>query len=195
MTGRSVSAVKTPNLLSDSEYRGFWVVVRQGEIEVGKEGETLPYFHWKDNDPLPVHYYSLSSWTNTVAKWIQKCNFSGIQSFKPQFIVNYESKKVQLHGCPQMTIQRMNCHHHSWTKTSSVWRTSWGWIYCRHITRIQSQQPITMIQSKCLLVCPWCILSWWGIHFSCNPFTHHPYPLQMASRIDVQVWFRMVKIV
>ena len=52
-------------------------MVRQGEIEVGREGETLPYFHWKDSDPLPVHYYSLSSWTSTVAKWIQKCNFGG----------------------------------------------------------------------------------------------------------------------
>lgn len=75
MTGRSVSAVKTPSLLSDSEFRGFWVLVRQGEIEIGREGETLPYFHWKDPDPLPVHYYSLSSWTSTVAKWIQNCNF------------------------------------------------------------------------------------------------------------------------
>lgn len=77
MTGRSVSAVKTPMLLSDSEYRGFWISVNQGSIEVGREGETLPYFHWKDSDPLPVHYYSLSSWTNTVAKWIQNCNFDG----------------------------------------------------------------------------------------------------------------------
>ncbi len=77
MTGRSVSAVKTPSLLSDSEFRGFWVVARQGEIEVGREGETLPYFHWKDADPLPVHYYSLSSWTSTVAKWIQNCDFGG----------------------------------------------------------------------------------------------------------------------
>lgn len=78
MTGRSVSAVKTPLLLSESEFRGFWIAVRRGEVEVGREGETLPYFHWKDPDPLPVHYYSLSSWTGTVAKWIQKCNFSGI---------------------------------------------------------------------------------------------------------------------
>ncbi|XP_046439059.1 acetylcholine receptor subunit alpha-like [Daphnia pulex] len=81
MTGRSVSAVKTPSLLSDSEFRGFWVVARQGEIEVGREGETLPYFHWKDADPLPVHYYSLSSWTSTVAKWIQNCDFGGKTSW------------------------------------------------------------------------------------------------------------------
>lgn len=85
MTGRSVSAVKTPSLLSDSEFRGFWVLVRQGEIEIGREGETLPYFHWKDPDPLPVHYYSLSSWTSTVAKWIQNCNFGGyyLRTFRP----------------------------------------------------------------------------------------------------------------
>ncbi|KAI9556764.1 hypothetical protein GHT06_016555 [Daphnia sinensis] len=81
MTGRSVSAVKTPSLLSDSEFRGFWVLVRRGEIEIGREGETLPYFHWKDPDPLPVHYYSLSSWTSTVAKWIQNCNFGGKTSW------------------------------------------------------------------------------------------------------------------
>ena len=75
--GRSVNAVRTPSLLSESDFRGFWIFVLKGEIEIGKEGESLPYFHWKDPDPLPVHYYSLSSWTNTVAKWIHNCDFTG----------------------------------------------------------------------------------------------------------------------
>lgn len=88
MTGRSVGAVKTPSLLSDTEFRGFWVAVRNGEVEVGKEGETLPYFHWKDPDPIPVHYYSLSSWTNTVAKWIQKCNLPGNYHIKTRKVCN-----------------------------------------------------------------------------------------------------------
>ena len=77
MTGRSINAVRTPLLLSETEFRGFWVVLRQGEIEIGKEGETLPFFFWKDPEPLHIHYYSLSSWSNTVAKWIHKCDFQG----------------------------------------------------------------------------------------------------------------------
>lgn len=77
LTGRSVSAVKTPSVLSDTEFRGFWIHVVNGEIEIGREGETLPYFHWKDIDPIPVEYYSFSSWVNSAAKWIHGCNVGG----------------------------------------------------------------------------------------------------------------------
>ena len=77
MTGRSVNAVRTPSVLLETDFSGFWILFHQGVIEIGREGETLPYFHWKDPDPLPVLYYSFSSWTNTVAKWIHKCDFGG----------------------------------------------------------------------------------------------------------------------
>ena len=82
LTGRSVSAVKTPSVLSDTEFRGFWIHVVNGEIEIGREGETLPYFHWKDIDPIPVEYYSFSSWVNSAAKWIHGCNVGGTPSIE-----------------------------------------------------------------------------------------------------------------
>ena len=92
MTGRSVSAVKTPSVLSDTEFRGFWIHLRNGDIEVGREGETLPYFHWKDPDPIPVQYYSFSSWVNSAAKWVHRCNVGGayftMKTFRPIQIIN-----------------------------------------------------------------------------------------------------------
>lgn len=54
MTGRSVNAVRTPSVLSDAEYRGFWISWRAGELEIGLQGEMLPFFYYNDPEPLPV---------------------------------------------------------------------------------------------------------------------------------------------
>ena len=89
MTGRSIFAVRTPSVLSGDEYRGFWVVIRHGDVEIGREGETLPYFYWKDPEPLHVHYYAFSSWSNTLAKWIHKCPLQGLTKKKKTPVIRH----------------------------------------------------------------------------------------------------------
>ncbi len=80
MQNESVRTESTPYVLSDTNFRHFWISIRlNGEIEVGKDGEKKPLLQWKDPNPFPVHYYSLCSWGKAVVKWILKPkNLTGI---------------------------------------------------------------------------------------------------------------------
>jgi hypothetical protein len=62
--------VDTPYILSDAEYRGFWIRWKGGLLEVGKEGEGTPFVKWKDPDPFGVHYYGICTGWGASGSWI-----------------------------------------------------------------------------------------------------------------------------
>ncbi|KAK2718599.1 neuronal acetylcholine receptor subunit beta-4-like isoform X2 [Artemia franciscana] len=96
MTKKSVAAVKTPDVLSSSEYRGFWISFKNGEIEVGREYESMPFLHWKDKDPIHIHYFSFATWTDVIGKWLHSCEgdgeMQGDQPLSPLEYFNAEHK-------------------------------------------------------------------------------------------------------
>ncbi|XP_001950122.2 neuronal acetylcholine receptor subunit beta-4 [Acyrthosiphon pisum] len=71
----SVETVGPKKILDAANPVGFWVRAskQSGLIEVGRNGENLPIIFWKDPEPIPVNYYSFSSWGPVVGKWIFKC--------------------------------------------------------------------------------------------------------------------------
>lgn len=67
-------SVETDKILDKNKPLGFWIRVSQsGMIEVGKDGESLPFMFWADPNPIPVKYFSFSSYDAVVAKWMFKC--------------------------------------------------------------------------------------------------------------------------
>lgn len=46
---------------------------QSGLIEVFRNDENLPIIFWKDPEPIPVNYYSFSSWGPVVGKWMFRC--------------------------------------------------------------------------------------------------------------------------
>ncbi|XP_015376751.1 PREDICTED: neuronal acetylcholine receptor subunit beta-4-like [Diuraphis noxia] len=68
---------------------GFWVRSSQqtGMIEVGKNGESLPFLFWIDPEPIPVKYYSFSSWGTVVCKWMFKCKPDPLARVTPKIAV------------------------------------------------------------------------------------------------------------
>ncbi|XP_066277320.1 C3 and PZP-like alpha-2-macroglobulin domain-containing protein 8 [Branchiostoma lanceolatum] len=55
--GARLVEVDTPGILSDTEFRGFWIGGSvDGTISVGKQGEQTPFMQWTDPHPLPVIY-------------------------------------------------------------------------------------------------------------------------------------------
>jgi len=59
---------KTPNFLSDKEFRGFWIKYKRAdgklEISVGKKGEESPFMTGVDNNPLPeIKFKAVSAFT------------------------------------------------------------------------------------------------------------------------------------
>eukprot|EP00058_Branchiostoma_floridae_P028301 XP_002613792.1 hypothetical protein BRAFLDRAFT_85333 [Branchiostoma floridae] len=66
--------VQTPNIVSKTEYRTFWIMwSSDGTIAVGRGDENLPFMLWRDPDPLPINYAGLKSdWRNVdrkVGQW------------------------------------------------------------------------------------------------------------------------------
>jgi hypothetical protein len=62
--------VDTPYILSNAEYRGFWIRWEGGLVEVGKEGEVTAFLKWKDPEPFGVRYYGICTGWGASGSWI-----------------------------------------------------------------------------------------------------------------------------
>ncbi|XP_077993987.1 macrophage mannose receptor 1-like [Glandiceps talaboti] len=52
--------VETNQILSATEFRGFWINFANGLIQVGKDGEA-PFMEWMDPEPMPINYVGYST--------------------------------------------------------------------------------------------------------------------------------------
>nr|CAI5841344.1 unnamed protein product [Callosobruchus analis] len=74
------ASVRIKDLLSALDPRFFWIhITKEGVIDVGKEGEELPFISWIDPDPLPLKYISFSTWSGIEAKWFFNCKWKQIE--------------------------------------------------------------------------------------------------------------------
>jgi hypothetical protein len=65
------AVVYTPNILSNEEYRGFWIRYKGGLVEVGKEMEVTPFLKWKDPEELSVERrYGIRTGSGVTGSWI-----------------------------------------------------------------------------------------------------------------------------
>lgn len=94
--GSTKATAYTKDLLSPVELRGFWVHFDgKGILQVGKEGDDFPFLLWADPSPLDIRYFSFSTWTGVVGKWLYDCpieNDTGsnnVQRFFPKKLSIY----------------------------------------------------------------------------------------------------------
>ena len=64
------AVVDTPDILSDAEYRGFWVSWQDGLLEVGKEGAATAFVKWQDPEPFGIGYYGVCTGWGASGSWI-----------------------------------------------------------------------------------------------------------------------------
>ncbi|XP_075986064.1 neuronal acetylcholine receptor subunit NtR [Anticarsia gemmatalis] len=68
------TSVKTPNILSTFELRGFYIrIVQEHIIEFGREGDVLPLMSYMDIDPLDIKYFGFAAWAGVEAKFLYDC--------------------------------------------------------------------------------------------------------------------------
>ena len=60
----------TPYILSNAEYRGFWIRWRGGLVEVGKEGDLTPFLNWKNPQPFNVSHYGICTGWGATGSWL-----------------------------------------------------------------------------------------------------------------------------
>jgi hypothetical protein len=64
------AVVDTSDILSDAEYRGFWVSWKDGLLEVGKDGSATPFVSWHDPEPFGIGYYGICTGWGASGSWI-----------------------------------------------------------------------------------------------------------------------------
>lgn len=73
-TKPDVAEAPTPNILSDGEFRGFWIRWNGGSITVGREGEAAPFLSWADHERIPIEYIGVCTGWGASGNWIvQPC--------------------------------------------------------------------------------------------------------------------------
>ena len=67
--------VETPAIVSNNEWRGFWISYdyASGHLQVGREGEPA-FMSITDPTPIDVKYLGYSSWVGNTAQF-RFCNY------------------------------------------------------------------------------------------------------------------------
>ncbi|XP_026470701.1 acetylcholine receptor subunit beta-type lev-1-like [Ctenocephalides felis] len=127
-----IKSVRTTNLLSAIRYTVFWVKISSdGSIEVGREGEDLPFMATKDPNPLNIKYFSLSSWGSSKASWLYDCpdpyglasdtNSMQVRPIREQLSANL-LKNYDTNMIPVVSDERKQINaHHSWIDNRLLW--------------------------------------------------------------------------
>eukprot|EP00058_Branchiostoma_floridae_P023917 XP_002609407.1 hypothetical protein BRAFLDRAFT_86509 [Branchiostoma floridae] len=68
--GSDTELVSTPDILSPTQYRAFWLSWdSDGTIAVGRGGETDPFMRWVDPNPLPIGRVGYSTGYGNTGQW------------------------------------------------------------------------------------------------------------------------------
>ena len=60
---------QTPNILSDKEFRTFWIKTTSNTISVGRGGATAPFMSHTEEKLNEINYAAFASWENS-GKWM-----------------------------------------------------------------------------------------------------------------------------
>lgn len=62
--------VETPDIVSEEEYRRFWIRVNSCSVRVGCEGDTEPFLSWDEReDPFRVTHFGFATGWGSTGSW------------------------------------------------------------------------------------------------------------------------------
>lgn len=64
----------TPYLLSNEEWRPFWIRITPDRlVQVGKEFGTPPFLSWKDKKAMNINHFGFCSYDDIPLQWAFRC--------------------------------------------------------------------------------------------------------------------------
>ncbi|XP_050295291.1 uncharacterized protein LOC126735359 isoform X2 [Anthonomus grandis grandis] len=69
-TKPDVAEIPTPNILSDGEFRGFWIRWENGVITVGRENDAVPFLSFNDSEQIPIEYVGICTGWGATGNWV-----------------------------------------------------------------------------------------------------------------------------
>lgn len=114
--------------MSTEEWRSFWIrITSEGLIQVGKQGEEIPFMFWQDAEPLYVRYFSFCTWIDIFGLWAYDCpsdendketnstevkiQMTPIEKLKQDLFSNYDPFATPLYAIQFKTLMRIICWH------------------------------------------------------------------------------------
>lgn len=64
-----VARVDTPDIVSEEEFRTFWISWDNGHIKVGHGGDPTPFMTWNSPNPLAVAYLGYTTGWGSCGEW------------------------------------------------------------------------------------------------------------------------------
>ena len=75
-TKPEVSEVDTPGILTNDDFRGFWIRWSNGVLNVGKEGEAGPFLSYHDPEPFGIGYFGICTGWGATGEWVIEGNLT-----------------------------------------------------------------------------------------------------------------------
>ncbi|XP_043277426.1 uncharacterized protein [Venturia canescens] len=76
-TKPEVAEADTPGILSNDEFRGFWVRWHENNLAVGKEGESTPFLAYQDSEHLRVGCFGVCTGWGAEGEWLVEARCIG----------------------------------------------------------------------------------------------------------------------
>ncbi|XP_046430548.1 uncharacterized protein LOC124184630 isoform X3 [Neodiprion fabricii] len=65
-----VAEADTPGILTESDFRGFWIRWYNGNLDVGRENEPNPFLSYTDPQPFGIGYFGVCTGWGATGEWI-----------------------------------------------------------------------------------------------------------------------------
>ncbi|XP_032681078.1 C3 and PZP-like alpha-2-macroglobulin domain-containing protein 8 isoform X3 [Odontomachus brunneus] len=65
-----VAEMETPGILNGDDYRGFWIRWDDGNLTVGKEGESAPFMSYADPEPFGISHFGVCTGWGATGDWL-----------------------------------------------------------------------------------------------------------------------------
>lgn len=65
-----VCEVATPNILSENDYRAFWIRWEYGSIMAGVQGDANPILRYQDAQLFPIQFFGVCTGWGATGHWI-----------------------------------------------------------------------------------------------------------------------------
>ncbi|XP_043277425.1 uncharacterized protein [Venturia canescens] len=140
-TKPEVAEADTPGILSNDEFRGFWVRWHENNLAVGKEGESTPFLAYQDSEHLRVGCFGVCTGWGAEGEWLVE----GGKNLKTPDELKYQFHPVRS-GALSIEVKAASNAHIALSKSKGESSPMYeimlgGWENTASVIRYDRKQP------------------------------------------------------
>ncbi|XP_043254886.1 uncharacterized protein LOC122398776 isoform X2 [Colletes gigas] len=138
-----VAEADTPGILSNDEFRGFWIRWDDDALSVGKEGEASAFLTYTDSEPLTVSHFGLCTAWGASGEWLIEGQTNALYTRND---LTYKYHPVRTGGSVLVEVRAKSNAHIALTKQKGESTPMYeimlgGWENTASVIRYNRKQP------------------------------------------------------